>query len=165
MIFKSFLGIFQRIRLCSVSLRHDIFFFSWIQSNPLSTRRERSFLPLSGETKNSKEQTVRHAKNSFLELSTVRPAALRASPTSPQLPFLPPPPETANFSRLHLSFFLNWSCRLCRRPAWAMDEAMMSEDSIEMLVVTLLFDGEPHRIRPKSDRNPMSSVRLAAHRT
>ena len=24
----------------------------------------------------------------------------------------------------------------------------MSEDSIEMLVVTLLFDGEPHRIRP-----------------
>ena len=57
MIFKSFLGIFPRIPLRSVSLRHDVFFFSWIQSNTFPTRRERSFLPLSGETKNSKEQT------------------------------------------------------------------------------------------------------------
>ena len=36
-----------------------------------------------------------------------------------------------------------------------MDEAMMSEDSIEMLVVTLLFDGEttpnPTEVGPQSD--------------
>jgi len=132
-----------------------LFFFSWIQSNPFSTRRERSFLPLSSELKIQKSKQSGMLKTRFLSSQqfVLPPCALPRHP--PNSPSSRPPPATANFSRLHLSFFLIGPADVVDDPSDAMDEAMMSEGSIEMLVVTLLFDGEstpnPTEVGPQSD--------------
>ena len=55
-VFKDFLRFFQGSVYAQSLSAIMLFFFSWIQSNPSSTRRERSFLPLSSELKIQKSK-------------------------------------------------------------------------------------------------------------
>ena len=62
---KVFLRFFQGSVYAQSLSAIMLFFFSQIQSNPFSTRRERSFLPLSSELKNQKNKQSNMLKTRF----------------------------------------------------------------------------------------------------